>query len=195
MTKPPISRYPVPDLGTLPEDIRARILAVQEKAGFVPNVFLALAHRPAEFRAFFAYHDALMEKDGGLSPAEREMIVVATSGANDCLYCVAAHGAILRIRARNPLIADQVAINHRKADLSPREMAMLDFALKVSLDARDIGESDYQALYPHGFDDEDIWDIAAIAAFFGLSNRMANFMSMRPNDEFYLMGRLPKGSH
>ncbi len=136
-----------------------------------------------------------MEKDGGLSPAEREMIVVATSGANDCLYCVAAHGAILRIRARNPLIADQVAINHRKADLSPREMAMLDFALKVSLDARDIGESDYQALYPHGFDDEDIWDIAAIAAFFGLSNRMANFMSMRPNDEFYLMGRLPKGSH
>ena len=195
MTNPPISRYPVPDLNDLPDDIRDRILAVQEKAGFIPNVFLALAHRPAEFRAFFAYHDALMEKDGGLSPAEREMIVVATSGANNCQYCVVAHGAILRIRARNPLIADQVAINHRKADLSPREMAMLDFALKVSLNAQGIDESDYQALYPHGFDDEDIWDIAAIAAFFGLSNRMVNFMSMRPNDEFYLMGRLPKGSH
>ncbi len=195
MKKPPISRYPVPDLNDLPDDIRDRILAVQEKAGFIPNVFLALAHRPAEFRAFFAYHDALMEKDGGLSPAEREMIVVATSGANNCQYCVVAHGAILRIRARNPLIADQVAINHRKADLSPREMAMLDFALKVSLNAQDIDESDYQALHPHGFDDEDIWDIAAIAAFFGLSNRMVNFMSMRPNDEFYLMGRLPKGSH
>jgi uncharacterized peroxidase-related enzyme len=195
MTTPPISRYPVPDLNDLPDDIRDRILAVQEKAGFIPNVFLALAHRPAEFRAFFAYHDALMEKDGGLSPAEREMIVVATSGANNCQYCVVAHGAILRIRARNPLIADQVAINHRKADLSPREMAMLDFALKVSLNAQGIDESDYQALYPHGFDDEDIWDIAAIAAFFGLSNRMVNFMSMRPNDEFYLMGRLPKGSH
>ena len=195
MTPPPISRYPVPDLNDLPDDIRDRILAVQGKAGFIPNVFLALAHRPAEFRAFFAYHDALMEKDGGLSPAEREMIVVATSGANNCQYCVVAHGAILRIRARNPLIADQVAINHRKADLSPREMAMLDFALKVSLNAQDIDESDYQALHPHGFDDEDIWDIAAIAAFFGLSNRMVNFMSMRPNDEFYLMGRLPKGSH
>jgi len=195
MTKPPISRYPVPDLNDLPDDIRDRILAVQEKAGFIPNVFLALAHRPAEFRAFFAYHDALMDKEGGLSPAEREMIVVATSGANNCQYCVVAHGAILRIRARNPLIADQVAINHRKADLSPREMAMLDFALKVSLNAQDIDESDYQALHPHGFDDEDIWDIAAIAAFFGLSNRMVNFMSMRPNDEFYLMGRLPKGSH
>lgn len=195
MKKPPISRYPVPDLNDLPDDIRDRILAVQEKAGFIPNVFLALAHRPAEFRAFFAYHDALMEKDGGLSPAEREMIVVATSGANNCQYCVVAHGAILRIRARNPLIADQVAINHRKADLSPREMAMLDFAVKVSLNAQDIDESDYQALHPHGFDDEDIWDIAAIAAFFGLSNRMVNFMSMCPNDEFYLMGRLPKGSH
>ena len=195
MTPPPISRNPVPDLNDLPDDIRDRILAVQGKAGFIPNVFLALAHRPAEFRAFFAYHDALMEKDGGLSPAEREMIVVATSGANNCQYCVVAHGAILRIRARNPLIADQVAINHRKADLSPREMAMLDFALKVSLNAQDIDESDYQALHPHGFDDEDIWDIAAIAAFFGLSNRMVNFMSMRPNDEFYLMGRLPKGSH
>lgn len=195
MTKLPISRYPVPDLNTLPQDIRDRILAVQEKAGFVPNVFLALAHRPAEFRAFFAYHDALMDKDSGLTPAEREMIVVATSGANHCLYCVVAHGAVLRIRARNPLIADQIAINHRKADLSPREMAMLDFALKVSQDAQGVGESDHQALHPHGFNDEDIWDIAAIAAFFGLSNRMANFISMRPNDEFYLMGRLPKGSH
>lgn len=195
MPKPPISRYPIPDLDTLPEDIRTRILAVQEKAGFIPNVFLALAHRPAEFRAFFAYHDALMDKEGGLTQAEREMIVVATSGANNCQYCVVAHGAILRIRARNPMIADQVAINHRKADISPREMAMLDFALKVSLDARDIDESDYQALYPHGFSDEDIWDIAAISAFFGLSNRLVNFMSMRPNDEFYLMGRLPRGAH
>ncbi len=195
MKTPRISRYPIPDLTELPEDLRTRILAVQEKAGFIPNVFLALAHRPAEFRAFFAYHDALMEKEGGLSPAEREMIVVATSGANNCQYCVVAHGAILRIRARNPLIADQIAINYRKADLNPREMAMLDFAMKVSLDAQDISESDYQALHPHGFSDEDIWDIAAIAAFFGLSNRMVNFMSMRPNDEFYLMGRLPKSSH
>jgi uncharacterized peroxidase-related enzyme len=195
MPTPPISRYPVPDLNSLPEDIRARILAVQDKVGFIPNVFLALAHRPAEFRAFFAYHDALMEKDGGLTLAEREMIVVATSGANNCQYCVIAHGAVLRIRTRNPLIADQVAINYRKADLSPREMAMLDFALKVAMAAQDIDESDYQALYPHGFDDEDIWDIAAIAAFFGLSNRMVNFMSMRPNNEFYLMGRLPKGTH
>ena len=198
MTQAPlaaVSRFPVPDLEDMPEDIRARILAVQEKSGFVPNVFLTLAHRPDEFRAFFAYHDALMDKPGNLTKAEREMIVVATSAVNQCQYCVIAHGAILRIRARNPLIADQVAINHRKADLSPREMAMLDFAVKVSLNAQDIDESDYQALHPHGFDDEDIWDIAAIAAFFGLSNRMVNFMSMRPNDEFYLMGRLPKGSH
>lgn len=186
-----ISRYPIPELDTLPKDIREQILAVQEKAGFIPNVFLALAHRPAEFRAFFAYHDALMEKDSGLSKAEREMIVVATSGANNCQYCVIAHGAILRIRAKDPLIADQVAINYRKADISPRQMAMLDFAMKVSLDAQDIGEADYQALYPHGFNDEDIWDIAAISAFFGLSNRMVNFASMRPNDEFYLMGRIP----
>lgn len=186
-----ISRYPIPELDTLPKDIREQILAVQEKAGFIPNVFLALAHRPAEFRAFFAYHDALMEKDSGLSKAEREMIVVATSGANNCQYCVIAHGAILRIRAKDPLIADQVAINYRKADISPRQMAMLDFAMKVSLDAQDIGEADYQALYPHRFNDEDIWDIAAISAFFGLSNRMVNFASMRPNDEFYLMGRIP----
>lgn len=192
MTARPISRYPVPEISTLPKDIQAQIVAVQEKAGFVPNVFLALAHRPAEFRAFFAYHDALMEKESGLSKAEREMIVVATSGANNCQYCVVAHGAILRIRAKNPTIADQVAINYRKSDLSPREMAMLDFAMKVSLDAQDVDDSDYQALYPHGFDDEDIWDIAAITAFFGLSNRMVNFASMRPNEEFYMMGRLPR---
>ncbi len=192
MSARPISRYPVPELGQLPQDIRERILAVQEKSGFVPNVFLALAHRPAEFRAFFAYHDALMEKEGGLSKAEREMIVVATSGANDCQYCVVAHGAILRIRARNPLIADQVAVNYRKADLTPRERAMLDFAMKVARDSGRIGDEDLPALRAQGFSDEDIWDIAAIAAFFALSNRMANFTSMRPNDEFYLMGRLPK---
>jgi uncharacterized peroxidase-related enzyme len=188
----PVSRFPVPDVADLPEDLRERILAVQEKSGFVPNVFLALAHRPAEFRAFFAYHDALMEKEGGLSKAEREMIVVATSGANDCQYCVVAHGAILRVRARNPLIADQVAVNYRKADVSPRERAMLDFAMKVALDSGRIAEDDLPLLRIHGFSDEDIWDIAAIAAFFALSNRMANFTAMRPNDEFYLMGRLPK---
>ena len=187
-----VSRYPVPPLEDLPEDIRGRILAVQEKSGFVPNVFLALAHRPDEFRAFFAYHDALMEKDGGLSKAEREMIVVATSGANNCHYCVVAHGAILRVRAKNPLIADQVAINHRKADITPRQRAMLDFAMKVALDARNIADEDFDALRAQGFSDEDIWDIAAIAAFFALSNRMANFTNMRPNDEFYLLGRLPK---
>lgn len=187
-----ISRYPVPPLENLPEDIRGRILAVQEKSGFVPNVFLALAHRPDEFRAFFAYHDALMEKEGGLTKAEREMIVVATSGANNCHYCVVAHGAILRVRAKNPLIADQVAINHRKADIAPRQHAMLDFAMKVAFDARNIADEDFEALRAHGFSDEDIWDIAAIAAFFALSNRMANFTSMRPNDEFYLLGRLPK---
>jgi uncharacterized peroxidase-related enzyme len=192
MSARPISRYPVPALQDLPLDLRERILAVQEKSGFVPNVFLALAHRPAEFRAFFAYHDALMEKEGGLSKAEREMIVVATSGANDCQYCVVAHGAILRVRARNPLIADQVAVNYRKADVSPRERAMLDFAMKVALDSGRIAEDDLPLLRIHGFSDEDIWDIAAIAAFFALSNRMANFTAMRPNDEFYLMGRLPK---
>ncbi|MBV6271738.1 peroxidase-related enzyme [Alcaligenaceae bacterium CGII-47] len=191
MSTAPISRYPIPELDTLPEDIREQILAVQEKSGFIPNVFLALAHRPAEFRAFFAYHDALMEKDSGLTKAEREMVVVATSGANNCQYCVIAHGAILRIRAKDPLIADQLAINYRKANINARQMAMLDFAMKVSLDAQDIGEDDYQALYPHGFNDEDIWDIAAISAFFGLSNRLVNFASMRPNDEFYLMGRVP----
>ena len=189
---PPISRFPVPELKDLPDDLRARILAVQEKSGFIPNVFLALAHRPDEFRAFFAYHDALMDKPGGLSKAEREMIVVATSGANACQYCVVAHGAILRIRAKNPLVADQVAINHRKADITPRQKAMLDFALKVSLAAHTVGEADYAALREHGFSDDDAWDIGAIAAFFALSNRIANLSSMRPNDEFYLMGREPK---
>jgi uncharacterized peroxidase-related enzyme len=185
----PISRYPVPDLADLPEDMRDRMLAVQEKAGFVPNVFLALAHRPDEWRAFFAYHDALMEREGGLSKAEREMIVVAVSADNDCHYCVIAHGAILRIRAKNPRIADQVAINYRKADITPKQKAMLDFALKVSRDSRAIGDADFAAMRAQGFSDEDIWDIAGITALFGLSNRMANFLSMRPNDEFYSMGR------
>jgi uncharacterized peroxidase-related enzyme len=193
MSDKPVSRFPVPKLEDLPEDMRVRLLAVQEKSGFVPNVFLALAHRPDEFRAFFAYHDALMEKEGGLSKAEREMIVVATSGANNCQYCVVAHGAILRIRAKNPLVADQVAINYRKADITPRQKAMLDFALKVALEAAAVGEADFTALRAHGFSDEDIWDIGAIAAFFALSNRMANLTDMRPNDEFYLLGRVPKG--
>jgi len=189
---PPISRFPVPALKDLPDDIRARILEVQEKAGFVPNVFLTLAHRPDEFRAFFAYHDALMLKEGGLSKGEREMIVVATSGANQCLYCVVAHGAILRIYEKQPLLADQVAVNYRKADITPRQRAMLDFALKVSQAAAEVGDEDFAMLRTHGFSDEDAWDIAAITAFFGLSNRMANTISMRPNDEFYLMGRVPK---
>jgi uncharacterized peroxidase-related enzyme len=184
-----ISRYPVPALESLPDDIRARIEKVQEKAGFVPNVFLALAHRPDEFRAFFAYHDALMERPGGLTKAEREMIVVATSSANQCQYCVVAHGAILRVRAKNPLIADQVAANYRKADLTPRQRAMLDFAMKVSRRAEETDESDMAALRAHGWSDEDIWDVAAISAFFALSNRMANFLAMRPNDEFYSLGR------
>ena len=184
-----ISRYPVPDLGELPEDIRETILAVQEKAGFVPNVFLVLAHRPDEFRAFFAYHDALMEKESGLSKAEREMIVVATSNGNGCQYCVVAHGAILRIRAKDPLVADQVAVNYRKADITARQMAMLDFAMKVSNDSQSIRDEDFEVLRGHGFSDEDIWDIAGITALFALSNRMANFTSMRPNDEFYVMGR------
>ncbi|MGQ0709192.1 MAG: peroxidase-related enzyme [Rhodoferax sp.] len=185
----PISRFPVPDIKDLPEDIRARILAVQEKSGFVPNVFLALAYRPDEFRAFFAYHDALMEKKGQLTKAEREMIVVATSNANQCQYCVVAHGAILRIRAKNPLIADQVAVNYRKADITPRQTAMLDFAMKVSNQAYAVGDADFETLRQHGFDMDDAWDIAGIAAFFGLSNRMANVTSMRPNDEFYQLGR------
>ena len=185
----PISRFPVPKLADMPEDIQNRILAVQEKSGFIPNVFLVLAHRPEEFRAFFAYHDALMEKPGNLTKAEREMIVVATSSANQCQYCVIAHGAILRIRAKNPLIADQVAINYLKADITERQKAMLDFALKVSGSAQAIGDADFEVLKSHGFDDEDIWDIAGIAAFFALSNRMANVTAMRPNAEFYAMGR------
>jgi len=184
-----ISRYPVPELTGLPDDIREKILAVQAKAGFVPNVFLTLAHRPDEFRAFFAYHDALMEKDSGLSKAEMEMIVVVTSNDNHCQYCVVAHGAILRIRAKDPLIADQIAVNYHKADISDRQKAMLGFALKVSNDAGSLGSEDFNTLRGHNFSDEDIWDIAGITAFFGLSNRMANFISMRPNDEFYAMGR------
>ena len=192
MTAPPVSRYPVPKLEDLPDDVRARIVGVQEKAGFVPNVFITLAHRPDEFRAFFAYHDALMQKDGGLSKAEREMIVVATSGANDCLYCIVAHGAILRIYAKNPLVADQIAVNYRKADISQRQRAMLAFAMKVAVNSVAIDDADFTALSEHGFTAEDIWDIGAIAAFFALSNRMANMISMRPNDEFYLMGRAPR---
>src|SRR4051812_44711056 len=185
-------RFPAPPIDSLPEDIRARILAVQEKSGFVPNVFLSLAYRPEEFRAFFAYHDALMDKDGGLTKAEREMIVVATSSAIQCHYCVVAHGAILRIRAKNPQIADQIAVNYRKADIAPRQKAMLDFAMKVSRQAEQVSEADFATLAGHGFSDDDIWDIAAIAAFFALSNRLANVTAMRPNDEFYMMGRLPK---
>ena len=192
MTTPSISRYPVPKLEDLPEDVRARMLEVQDKAGFIPNVFLTLAHRPDEFRAFFAYHDALMLRESGLTKAEREMIVVATSGANECLYCIVAHGAILRIYAKNPLVADQVAANYRKADISPRQKAMLAFALKVATNSVAIDDTDFDALRAHGFSSEDIWDIGAIAAFFALSNRMANMISMRPNDEFYLLGRVPK---
>ena len=192
MTAPPISRYPVPSLDALPEDVRARMLEVQEKAGFIPNVFLTLAHRPEEFRAFFAYHDALMLRDGGLSKAEREMIVVATSGANDCLYCIVAHGAILRIYAKDPLVADQVAVNYRKADITPRQKAMLAFALKVALHSADIDDDDFASLRGHGFSDEDIWDIGGIAAFFALSNRMADLIAMRPNPEFFLLGRVPR---
>ena len=186
-------RYPHPDLNTLPQDIQDRILAVQDKAGFIPNVFLALARRPAEWRAFFAYHDALMLKEeGSLTKGEREMIVTTTSAANQCLYCVVAHGAILRIYEKKPLVADQVAVNYRKADISPRQRAMLDFAMKVCQQSHAIEEADFSALHAHGFDDEDIWDIAAITAFFGLSNRMASFAGMMPNPEFYAMGRMPK---
>ncbi len=186
-------RYPFPDLNQLPEDIRTRILEVQEKSGFIPNVFLALARRPAEWRAFFAYHDALMLKEeGNLSKGDREMIVTATSAANHCLYCVVAHGAILRIYEKKPLVADQVAVNYLKADISPRQKAMLDFAMKVCLSSHQINDADFEILHSHGFDDEDIWDIAAITAFFGLSNRMASFSNMMPNPEFYLLGRVPK---
>ena len=187
------NRYPMPELKDLPEDIKARVLEVQEKAGFVPNVFLALARRPAEWRAFFAYHDALMFKEGGsLTKGDREMIVTATSAANQCLYCVVAHGAILRIYEKKPMVADQVAVNWRKADIPPRQRAMLDFAMKVCQRAHEIDDADFEPLHAHGFSDEDIWDIAAITAFFGLSNRMASFSNMQPNPEFYLMGRVPK---
>ncbi len=185
----PISRFPVPELADLPSDIRERILAVQEKSGFVPNVFLALAHRPDEFRAFFAYHDALMEKSAGLTKAEREMIVVATSAANDCLYCVVAHGAILRIRAKNPRLSDQIAVSPAKAEITSRQRAMLDYALKVALASGKLDDDDLAPLRAEGFDDEDIWDIAAIAAFYAMSNRLANALAIRPNDEFYAMGR------
>ena len=193
MTAPPVSRYPVPKLEDLPDDVRTRIVGVQQKAGFVPNVFITLAHRPEEFRAFFAYHDALMEKEGGgLSKADREMIVVATSSANDCLYCIVAHGALLRIYGKHPLVADQVAANYRKADITPRQKAMLAFAVKVATASSEVGDVDFEALRSHGFTEEDAWDIGAIAAFFALSNRMANLIGMRPNDEFYLMGRIPR---
>ena len=199
----PISRYPVPELADLPDDMRTRILEVQAKAGFVPNVFLALAHRPAEWRAFMAYHDALLLKEGGslthqegsgkgLTKGEREMIIVVTSAANQCLYCVVAHGAILRVYEKKPLLADQIAVNHRKADVTPRQRAMLDFAFKMTTASHLVDDSDFTALHAHGFNDDDIWDIGAIAAFFGLSNRMANLSAMRPNDEFYLLGRVPR---
>jgi uncharacterized peroxidase-related enzyme len=197
MSTPTTPRYPAPDINDLPDDIKAKVLEVQEKAGFVPNVFLAFARRPAEWRAFFAYHDALMvpesvERESGLTKGEREMIVTTTSAANHCLYCVVAHGAILRIYEKKPLVADQVAINHRKADISSRQRAMLDFALKVCNQSDQVEDADFAALHAHGFNDEDIWDIAAITAFFGLSNRMASFSGMMPNPEFYLMGRAPK---
>lgn len=189
MKTPSASRYPIPKIEDLPQDIQERMLAVQDKAGFIPNVFLALAHRPKEFRAFFDYHDALMEKESGLSKADMEMIVVATSGENNCQYCVVAHGAVLRIRAKHPLIADQVAVNYRKADITPRQMAMLDFAVKVCNESWAVAESDIEALKEVGFSEEDVWDIAAITAFFGMSNRLANVLVMEPNAEFYSMAR------
>ena len=192
MSEKTISRFPVPELNNLPEDIRGTILDVQESSGFVPNVFLALSNRPDEFRAFFAYHDALMEKEGGLTKGEREMIVVATSAHNQCIYCVVAHGAILRIREKNPQLADQIASNYRKADITPRQKAMLDFALKVSKSSHEISNADIEDMRELGFSNDDIWDIGAISALFALSNRMANLTSMRPNDEFYLLGRIPK---
>jgi uncharacterized peroxidase-related enzyme len=188
----PVSRFKVPDLADMPDDVRAKIVAVAEKSGFIPNVFLALAHRPDEFRAFVAYHDALMERPGGLTKAEREMIVVATSGANQCQYCVVAHGAILRIRAKDATIADQVAVNYRKADITARQRAMLDYALKVSRAAETVDEADLEQLSAHGFSEDDIWDIGAISAFFAMSNRLANAISLRPNDEFYMLGRVPR---
>ena len=189
MNNKPISRYPIPDINELPDDLKQKVLDVQEKAGFIPNVFLTLAYRPEECRAFFAYHDALMERESGLTQADKEMIIVATSNENQCLYCVVAHGAVLRIRAKDPLIADQVATNYKKADITPRQKAMLNFAMKVSNQASDICDQDFENLKEHGFTNDDIWDIAGITAFFGLSNRMANFTSMRPNNEFYTMVR------
>lgn len=188
----PISRFPIPTLSEMPEDIRTRVEEVQAKAGFVPNIFLALAHRPDEFRAFMAYHDALMDKPGGLSMAEREMIIVATSASNRCPYCVVAHGAILRVRAKDPFVADQVALNHHRADITPRQKAMLDFAMIVAQSSHEIGDDDFDALGEFGFGPDDVWDIAAIASFFALSNRMADVMALRPNDEFYLMGRVKR---
>jgi uncharacterized peroxidase-related enzyme len=192
-----MDRYPFPDLADLPEDMRAKILEVQEKSGFVPNVFLALARRPAEWRAFFAYHDALMMpetvgRESNLTKGDREMIVTTTSAANNCLYCVVAHGAILRIYEKKPLVADQVAVNYRKADISPRQRAMLDFAMKVCLHSDEVNDDDFTALHAHGFNDEDIWDMASITAFFGMSNRIASFSNMMPNPEFYLLGRMPR---
>jgi len=192
MSKKTISRFPIPKLNELPEDILERIIVVQEKSGFVPNVFLVLAHRPEEFRAFFAYHDALMEKEGGLTKGEREMIVVATSGLNQCIYCVVAHGAILRIREKNPHLSDQIGTNYRKADITLRQKAMLDFAVKVSIESNDLNESDFEEMRYHGFSEEEIWDVGAISAFFSLSNRMADLTNLRPNDEFYILGRIPK---
>lgn len=189
MSSEPISRYPIANLDDLPEDLRSTVRAIEERTGFIPNVFLAMGHRPDELRAFMAYHDALMERESGLTKAEREMIVVATSGANGCLYCVVAHGAIVRIRTKDARLSEQLATNHRKADISERQKAMLDFALKVSLDSASIIEEDFAPLLDHGFSDEDIWDMAGVAAFFAMSNRMANFLSMRPNDEFYAMAR------
>ena len=193
MADRPISRFPVPALVDLPDDLRQRIEGIQEKSGFVPNVFLALAHRPDELRAFMSYHDALMEREGGLSKAEREMIVVATSAANDCLYCVVAHGAILRIRAKDPLLADELAIDHAKAPVTERQRAMLDVAVQLATAPASVGEDAFERLRAVGFSDDDIWDIGAIAAFFALSNRMAHWTALRPNAEFFLMGRVPKG--
>ena len=193
MTTTPSPRYAAPQVLDLPDDIRAKVLEIQEKSGFIPNVFLALARRPAEWRAFFAYHDALMlREESGLTKGDRDMIVTTTSAANHCLYCVVAHGAILRIYEKKPLVADQVAVNYRKADITPRQRAMLDFAMKVCQRSAEIDDADFEILHTHGFNDEDIWDIGAITAFFGLSNRMANFSGMLPNPEFYLMGRVPR---
>ena len=188
-----LSLFPLPDINTLPDDLKNKILEIQDKSGFIPNVFLALAHRPEEFRAFFSYHDALMKKESGISKGEREMIVVATSALNECLYCVVAHGAILRIREKNSLIADQLATNYKKADITDRQRAMLDFAVKVSRHANTISDEDIQALAQHGFSDQDVWDIGSIAAFFALSNRLANMANIRPNEEFYHMGRIEIG--